>query len=118
MAQTKIGSSGLLEADLIIPQGTTFMCAIEHTDSNGDAIDHTGCTPYMRAIDKSGNAHDLGEYISFDGDDIVVNLPAQATASMPVGNGKYDIMIEGRAGDVVRVLYGRISIVDTYAMDE
>ena len=47
-----LGSNGVLEANLIIPQSTTFACAIEHTDTEGTPIDHTGYTPYMRIIDK------------------------------------------------------------------
>lgn len=118
MAQTKIGSNGLLEAMLIIPQGTTFACSIDHTDSSGDAIDHTGCTAYMRILDKDGTTHDLGSCVSFDGGDVIIELPPSETAKLAIGSGKYDVMIEGPTGDVVRLLYGTTSIVDTYAMDE
>lgn len=115
---TKLGSSGLLEADLIIPQGTTFACAIEHMDAEGHEIDHAGCTAYMRIIDKLKTTHDLGDYIAFDGGDVLIELPPDVTTSLALGNGRYDVMIEGATGEVVRLLYGAVSVVDTYAMDE
>ena len=115
---TKLGSNGLLEANLIIPQGTTFACAIEHTDGAGKPIDHTGCTAHMRVIDKDGTTHDLGSYVAFDGGDVLVEFPPSVTAAMALGGGKYDLMIEGSSGDVVRLLYGTTSVIDTYAMDE
>lgn len=115
---TKLGSSGLLEADLIIPQGTTFACAIEHMDSEGHGIDHTGCTAYMRIIDKTKEEHDVGEYITFDGDEVLLELPPEVTNGIAIGSGRYDIMIEGPTGEVVRLLYGSVNVVDTYAMDE
>lgn len=115
---TRLGSNGLLEASLIIPQGTTFACAIEHTNDKGEPIDHEGCTPYMRIIDSTGSVHDLGSYIAFDGGDVLVELPPSVTSALALGGGRYDLMLEGAMGDVVRLLYGTTSIVDTYAMDE
>lgn len=115
---TKIGANGLLEADLIIPQGTTFACVIEHTDADGTPIDHSGCTAYMRIIDKNKVAHDLGNHVSFDGGDVLIDIPPDVTSSIALGGGKHDLMIKGQFGDVVRLIYGSVSIVDTYAMDE
>lgn len=115
---TKIGANGLLEADLIIPQGTTFACVIEHTDADGTPIDHSGCTAYMRIIDKNKAVHDFGRYVTFDGGNVVVEIPPASTSAIALGGGRHDLMIEGPSGDVVRLIYGSVSVVDTYAMDE
>lgn len=115
---TKIGSSGLLEADLIIPQGTTFTCAVEHVDSDGNPIDHEGCEAFLRIVDKGSGVHDLGEYVSFDGGNMLVELTPSVTRALALGNGRYDLMVRNPTGEVVRVLYGAVSVVDTYAMDD
>lgn len=113
-----LGSNGVLEANLIIPQSTTFACAIEHTDTEGTPIDHTGYTPYMRIIDKQKKEHDIGEYVSFDGSDVLIELPSAVTESLALGSGKYDLMLEDTSGRVVRLLYGAVSIIDTYSLDD
>lgn len=113
-----LGSHGVLEANLIIPQSTTFACAIEHTDTEGTPIDHTGYTPYMRVIDKQKKEHDIGEYVTFDNSDVLIELPPHITGIFALGAGKYDLMLEDPSGHVVRLLYGSVNIVDTYSLDE
>ena len=113
-----LGSNGLLEANLIIPQSTTFACAIEHTDKDGNPIDHTGYSAYMRIIDKAKTVHDIGNAITFEGSDVLIEIPSETTEQFAIGNGKYDVMIEDPSGRVVRLLYGGVTVVDTYALDE
>lgn len=113
-----LGSNGVLEANLIIPQSTTFACAIEHTDTEGTPIDHTGYIPHMRVIDKQKKEHDVGQYVTFDGSDVLIELPSAVTESLALGSGKYDLMLEDSSGRVVRLLYGTVSIIDTYSLDE
>lgn len=115
---TKLGSDGLLEADLVIPQGTTFACAVEHVSADGSPVDHDGCEAFLRVIDKAKATHDLGGHVTFDGGDILVELPPEATRALALGNGRYDLMLRNPTGEVVRVLYGAVSVVDTYAMDD
>lgn len=113
-----LGSNGVLEANLIIPQSTTFACAIEHTDSEGTPIDHTGYIPHMRIIDKKKTQHDVGQYVTFDDSDVLIELPSTITESLALGSGKYDLMLEDPSGHVVRLLYGAVSIIDTYSLDD
>lgn len=113
-----LGSNGVLEANLIIPQSTTFACAIEHTDTEGTPIDHTGYIPHMRIIDKQKTTHDIGDCVSFDGSDVLIEIPSDITGSLALGSGKYDLMLEDSSGHVVRLLYGSVNIVDTYSLDE
>lgn len=112
-----LGANGLLEANLIIPQSTTFVCAIEHTDKEGNPIDHSGYTAYMRVIDKAKNEHDIGDAITFDGADVLIEIPSSATSQFAIGGGKYDLMLEDSSGKVVRLMYGTINVIDTYALD-
>lgn len=113
-----LGANGLLEANLIIPQSTTFACAIEHTDKEGNPIDHSGYTAYMRVIDKAKTEHDIGDTVSFEGTDVLIEIPSETTEQFAIGNGKYDVMIEDPSGRVVRLLYGGVTIVDTYSLDD
>lgn len=113
-----LGSNGVLEANLIIPQSTTFACAIEHTDAEGTPIDHTGYIPHMRIIDKQKMQHDVGQYVTFDDSDVLIELPSAITESLALGSGKYDLMLEDPSGHVVRLLYGAVSIIDTYSLDD
>lgn len=113
-----LGANGLLEANLIIPQSTTFACAIEHTDKDGNPIDHSGYSAYMRIVDKAKVAYDIGDAVSFDGTDVLIEIPSYVTEQLAVGGGKYDVMIEDPSGRVIRLLYGGVTVVDTYALDE
>lgn len=116
MAET-IGTQGLLEAKLIIPQGTTFACAIEHTDMEGTAIDHTGWVGHMSILDRSKTRYILDDCVSFSGSDVLIEIPPSMTATLPIGGGSFDVMLEDDHGDVVRLLYGTTTVYDTYAMD-
>lgn len=113
-----LGANGLLEANLIIPQSTTFACAIEHTDKDGNSIDHSGYSAYMRIVDKAKVAYDIGDVITFDGTDVLIEIPSDITEQFAIGNGKYDVMIEDPSGRVVRLLYGGVTVVDTYSLDD
>lgn len=43
----KIGSEGLIQLDLIIPQGTSFDFVVKHKDETGEVIDHSASTVAM-----------------------------------------------------------------------
>lgn len=113
-----LGSNGVLEANLIIPQSTTFACAIEHTDTEDNPIDHTGYIPHMRIIDKAKVTHDIGDCVTFEDSDVLIEIPPSVTVAFSLGSGKYDLMLEDPSGHVVRLLYGGVTIVDTYSLDE
>ena len=49
---------------------------------------------------------------------IRVSIPASASEPMPLGKMVWDLIVTTALGEQVRLCYGKVSIVDTYALDE
>lgn len=114
-----IGSKGLAEVNLTIPQGTSLEFDITHTDEGGNAVDHTGSTIAMAFQTRDGKVtRDLSACCTGTSTGVSVAIPASATGDLPLGKMVWDLIATMTSGDVVRVCYGSVSVVDTYALDE
>lgn len=114
-----IGGKGLANVDLTIPQGCSLDFAITHTDEEGNPVDHTGSTIRMAFQGKDGTGTvDLSQCCSGTATGINVVIPPSSTEALPLGKMVWDIIAEMQSGDTVRIAYGAVSIVDTYALDE
>lgn len=119
----EIGSKGLAEVNLTIPQGTSLTFDIVHKDDEGAVIDHSGSTAYMAFQRKDKNTGDVTTYdmdscCACTSELIRVTIPASASEEMPRGKMSWDIIVETELGERIRLCYGAVSIVDTYALDE
>ena len=112
----KIGSDGLAEVDLIIPQGTSLAFSVKHVDEDGHTISHVGHTAHMRFVPKrGGDPIILDECCTCSSDGVTVFIPA--TTELPLATMLWDLMVEASQADVTRLCYGSVTIVDTYSMD-
>ena len=114
----EIGSKGLEEANLTIPQGTSLTFSIEHTDGEGHTVDHSQSTFKMAFESKDGSRFvDLSECASGGASSVTVSIPASVSSALPIGKMLWDIIATMSSGESVRLLYGTVTIVDTYALD-
>lgn len=116
---TEIGSKGLAEVNLVIPQGTSLPFDIAHTDKDGNPVDHTQSDVKMAFQSKDkATTTDLSEHCTGTETGVHVAIPASVSAALPVGKLVWDMIVTTSAGDAIRMAYGSVSIVDTYALDE
>ena len=114
-----IGSKGLAEVNLVIPQGTSLAFSIVHTDEEGGSIDHTGSDIHMAFQSKDGaTTYDLSQYCVGTDTGVSASIPASVTADLPKGKMVWDLIAAMDGGGTYRLTYGSASIVDTYALDE
>ena len=115
----EIGSKGLAEVNLTIPQGTSLAFTIVHKDEEGDAVDHTNSDISMAFESKDGSEfYDLSRFCIGTDSGISVMIPADFTSSLSKGKLVWDIFAKISGGGTYRLAYGMVSIVDTYAFDE
>ena len=114
-----IGSKGLKEVNLTIPQGTSLVFDIVHTTESGETIDHSQSVAHMafQSTDKT-TTYNLDSCCHCGADQIRVTIPASSTESMPLGSLAWDLIVTTIFGEQVRLCYGKVKIVDTYALDE
>ena len=115
-----VGSKGLEEVDLIIPQSTTRDFDVVHMDdASHEVIDHSGSTARMAFQSKDKKTTwILDSCCSCTAEKIRVVIPASMTGQMPVGKMNWDMIVTTDLGEVIRMCYGSVNIVDTYAHDE
>ena len=118
-----IGNEGLIEAKLILPQATTRTFDIVHTTEEGTVIDHSSSIPHMafQYKDKKLNkkiTYNLDSCCSCLSDKIRVTIPANITETLPLVKMKWDIILETALGEQIRMIYGDVEVVDTYALDD
>ena len=115
----EIGSKGLQEVNLVIPQETSLTFDIVHKTEDGEVIDHTQSTPHMafQTTDKK-TTYDLDSCCDCSDERIRVTIPATVTESMPLGKMLWDLIVTTALGEQIRVCYGKVIIDDTYALDE
>ena len=119
MAAYDIGAKGLQEVNLIIPQETSLTFDIVHKADDGRVIDHSESVAHMAFQSKDGHTtYDLDSCCECLSDKIKVAIPPSATESMPVGKMSWDIIVTMVDGEQLRIVYGTVSIVDTYALDD
>lgn len=115
----EIGSKGLSEVNLTIPQSTSLTFDVVHKSDVGEVIDHSLSTPHMafQTTDRS-TTHILDSCVTCTAERIRVTIPATITESLPIGTMVWDLIIVTELGEQVRLCYGKVKIVDTYALDE
>ena len=114
----EIGSKGLVEVNLTIPQGTSLDFTIEHKDEEGNAVDHTASTVKMAFQDKAGETLDLSSCCAGTATGVSVAIPASVTSELAKGKLVWDMIATTSAGSAFRLAYGSVAVVDTYALDE
>lgn len=114
----QVGSKGLLQLNLVIPQSTSiaFKVVVKDEDT-GEVIDYSGATPRMRIKPETRSPIVLDDCCSVTAEEISIFLPATKTATLPIGKHPWDLMVEVSSLQVDRICYGTASVVDTYAMD-
>ncbi len=116
---TEIGSKGLSEVNLTIPQGTSLTFDVVHKTDEGEAIDHSGSTAHMAFQTKDKKTtYAMDSCVTCTDEHIRVTISATQTESMPLGKMVWDLIVTTTQGEQIRVCYGQVSIVDTYALDE
>ena len=113
----EIGSKGLQEVNLTIPQNTTLTFDVVHKTPEGDVIDHSQSALHMAFQSKSEN-YVLDSCCSANSERIRISIPASVTESLPIGKMSWDLIVTTALGEQPRVCYGKVTIVDTYALDE
>lgn len=116
---TEIGSRGLAEVNLTLPQDTSLTFDVVHTDDSGNVIDHSGSTVHMALQSKDKKTtFVMDSCCSAMSELIRVSIPASVTEALPLGKMNWDMIVTTLLGEQVRVCYGNATIVDTYALDE
>lgn len=115
----EVGSRGLAEVNLTIPQGCSLDFDVVHSDEEGNPVDHTGSTIRMAFQSKDGGSTvDLSGCCSGTATGITVLIPAIESEKLSLGKMLWDLIAEMSTGDVIRIAYGSVNVVDTYALDE
>lgn len=113
-----IGAKGLSEVNLTIPQNTSLTFTVVHKDAEGHVIDHSESTANMAFQSKDKKIFvDLDSCVTCGAEDITIAIPPSATANLQTGKLNWDLIITTTA-EQIRLCYGIVNIVDTYALDE
>lgn len=115
----QIGSKGLAEVNIILPQSTSLTFDVVHRSDDGEIFDHSSSTAKMafQTKDKS-TTYTLDECCSCAADFIRITIPASFTETLPLGKLVWDLIVITSLGEQVRLCYGAVTVVDTYAFDE
>lgn len=115
----EIGEKGLVEVNLTIPQGTSLAFTIVHKDEEGNVIDHSQSAVHTAFQSKDGSTtYDLSRYSTGTVNGIESFIPASYSATLPKGKLVWDMIVAADGGETLRLAYGNVSIVDTYALDK
>ncbi len=115
----EIGGKGLAEVNLTIPQNTSLMFDVVHKDDAGDVIDHSASELHMAFQTKDKKVtYVMDSCCTATSEKIRVNIPATMTEPLPLGKLAWDLIATTALGEQVRICYGNVNIVDTYALDE
>ena len=115
----EIGAKGLQEVNLTIPQSTSLTFDVVHTDEEGNVFDHSSSTAHMAFQTKNKQTtYDMDSCVECDAEKIRVTIPADKTEDLPLGKLVWDLIVTTDSGEQVRLCYGNVNVVDTYALDE
>ncbi len=116
---TEIGSKGLAEVNLILPQETSLTFDIVHKDDSDNVIDHSTSVMHMAMQSKDKNTtYVMDSCCTPLSDKIRVFIPASITETLPLGKLNWDIIAATASGEHIRICYGVVNVLDTYALDE
>lgn len=115
----EVGSKGLAEVNIVLPQSTSLTFDVVHTDDEGSVIDHSESTVHMAFQSKDKKTtYVMDSCCSCSAERIRVSIPATMSESLPLGKLAWDMIVTTSLGEQVRVCYGQVNVVDTYALDE
>ena len=113
-----IGSKGLQEVNLIIPQGTSLYFEIVQTDEDGQTVNHSRSSIKCKMENAGGEeVKDLSAYCYGTARAILVDIPKSFTAELVPCEYRWDLIATLQTGTAMRLCYGIVEIVDTYAND-
>lgn len=113
-----IGSKGLSEVNLTIPQSTSLSFTVVHKDEQGEVVDHSGSTAHMAFQSKDGETtYQLDSCCTCTAENVAVAIPALVTEMLPLGKFVWDLIVTTQQGEQIRMCYGTVNVVNTYAMD-
>lgn len=113
-----VGSKGLVELNMTIPQGTSLSFDIEHYDEHGNPVDHRDSIIKMCFESKDLKRKiDLSQCCTGTETGINVNIPYQLTAALPLQGFVWDMFVYTGGDNCTRFCYGKVRIVDTYSED-
>ena len=115
----EIGGKGLAEVNLTIPQATSLTFDVVHKDDQGNVVDHSDSALYMAIQSKDGReTYHMDACASATAQRIRISIPATITDELPLGKLVWDLIATTDEGETLRLCYGGVSVVDTYALDE
>lgn len=115
----EIGGKGLANVDLIIPQGCSLTFEVVHKDEGGQPVDHTASDLHMAFQNKDGTGTiDLSSSCTGTATGVTVSITPAQSEALSLGKMLWDLIAEMTTGETVRLTYGNVSIVDTYALDD
>ena len=115
----EIGAKGLQEVNLTIPQDTSLTFDVVHKDQSGNVIDHSASTLHMAFQTKDKKTTwVMDPCCTATAELIRVSIPATMTEALPLGKLAWDMIVTTALGEQIRLCYGQVNVVDTYALDE
>ena len=115
----EIGAKGLVEANITLPQATSLTFDVVHKSDAGAVIDHSGSTAHMAFQSKDRRTTwAMDTCCTCTDERIRVSIPASMSEALPLGKLAWDLIVTTAFGEQVRLCYGQVNVVDTYAMDE
>ena len=116
---TEIGSKGLVEVNITLPQSTSLTFDVVHKSDAGEVIDHSQSTARMAFQTKDRKTTwAMDSCCTCTAEHIRVTIPASMSEALPLGKLAWDLIVTTSLGEQVRLCYGQVNVVDTYAMDE
>lgn len=112
----KIGSRGMAERDLVIAQGCSLDFLVVPKDEEGNVIQFSAVRMALQRGDGTGTLP-LSEYCTPSADGIAVSIPASVTRDIDAGWMVWDMIGDTSSGDSSCILYGAVTVYDTYAKD-
>ena len=114
-----IGSKGLAQVNLIIPQSTSLTFTVVQKDGEGEVVDLSTASAAMAFQTKdTDTTYDLDSCCTCTDEGVYITIPASVTEDILLGKYNWDLIVTMQNGTVTRLCYGSASIVDTYALDE
>ena len=112
-----LGGEGGKKARMVLPQGCSLDFSVSHTDDAGNVIDHTGSVAHMSIQTKKKVNYVLDSCCSCSATGVTVSIGPNDSMPIPVGTHNWDLIVT-KDGKNIRMLYGPVEVIDTYALDE
>lgn len=101
---------GLVKANLVIDQGSTFASQISILDENDEPINMTSYTARGQIRRHYSSSNSVSFTTTLTTGSLVISLTAQQTANIIAGRYVYDVELIDPANTVVRILEGQVTV--------